>query len=349
MLGEPAFGAHNDQRDFVPRGVRHWLGSVTYRLRTGGIALQRATRQIGFLAGTTLVLLRLVVGFHFLNEGLDKLLEPRPFSAAFFSRAVGPAAEFFRGLAWDPDGLVRLGYEPSGSAFPNINMDATKKVWEDFRARVVAHFQLDDKQAEQSQKIVQKYQQLLDDFARSRREELIEYFQGVERRNRYWADRQRMDVASLRGQVDTLVAELDKQRRELLAEVEALWSGLERELNALGEQSGRGPVAIPRLARRWLDSETLDKVVPWFDVAVGISLITGLLVRPMGLLASLFLASIVASQWPLDPYAASTWPQAIELAAVVHLTAMGAGRWAGADAILAGCCAGCCRRKPQGR
>ncbi len=289
--------------------------------------------------------LRLVIGFHFLNEGIDKLLEPRPFSAAFLSQAVGPASEFFRGLVWDPDGLTRLGYEPSGSVFPRINVSPTKAAWDEYRARIVAHFQLSDQQVKESDRIVEKYKQLLDDFIRTRQEELIEYFQGIERRNRYWIDRNRMDVESLRQQVVTLTAELEQKKRSLLSEVEALWKGLERDLNALGAASGRTALPIARLGGKWFDSYTIDRIVPWFDVVVGAGLITGLLVRPLGLLAMLFLGSIIVSQWPLDPIAAPTWSQAIELVAIMHLSVMGAGRWAGLDALLARCCTSCCRRR----
>lgn len=46
--------------------------------------------------------LRILVGWHFLYEGLTKLTAPSWTSAGYLKQARGPLAEFFRGLAADP-------------------------------------------------------------------------------------------------------------------------------------------------------------------------------------------------------------------------------------------------------
>lgn len=287
-----------------------------------------------------------MVGFHFLNEGLDKLLHPRPFTAAFLESAVGPCAAFFHGLIWDPDGLYRLGYQRGSGTLPQIDMEPTKAAWKGFSARIVAHYGLDQQQQQQVEDLLQRYYRVLDEYVRQHQAEIIEYFQGIERRDRYRKDPNRTEVASLREQLARIEAQLRAKRAELLAQVDAMWNGLERDMNQLADQeSARPDLRIQKLGRRWLDSVSLDAIIPWFDLSVGICLLTGTLVRLAGSLGALFLASIVVSQWPLDAQAAPTWAQGIELAAMIHLVAIGAGRWAGVDSLLGRCCAGCCRWK----
>jgi thiosulfate dehydrogenase [quinone] large subunit len=49
--------------------------------------------------------LRVLVGWHFLYEGLTKLTAPSWSSAGYLKQARGPLAEFFRGLAANPGQL----------------------------------------------------------------------------------------------------------------------------------------------------------------------------------------------------------------------------------------------------
>jgi hypothetical protein len=97
------------------------------------------------------------------------------------------------------------------------------------------------------------------------------------------------------------------------------------------------------------DSEMADRVVPWFDAAIGVCLILGLLTRPAAILGAIFLASICLSQWPLTPGAAPIYNQAIEMLALLVLAAVGAGRFLGLDYFLS-CAYGACfgaRRTPN--
>ena len=48
---------------------------------------------------TTLILLRLIIGYHFLFEGVDKLLNPFWSSAGFLLQSSGPFSGFFQSLA----------------------------------------------------------------------------------------------------------------------------------------------------------------------------------------------------------------------------------------------------------
>ena len=92
----------------------------------------------------------------------------------------------------------------------------------------------------------------------------------------------------------------------------------------------------------------MDRVVPWFDVAIGVCLILGLLTRPAAILGAMFLASVCASQWPLSPGAMPIYNQAVEMLALLALAAIGAGRFAGLDYFCCGLKAICCPGKKTG-
>jgi thiosulfate dehydrogenase (quinone) large subunit len=53
----------------------------------------------------SIVLLRVVIGWHFLYEGIAKLSAPSWSAAGFLSQSRGPFAGIFRGLAADPETL----------------------------------------------------------------------------------------------------------------------------------------------------------------------------------------------------------------------------------------------------
>ena len=85
-----------------------------------------------------------------------------------------------------------------------------------------------------------------------------------------------------------------------------------------------------------MDSEFVDRAIPYFDIAVGLCLILGLFTRPAAILGGLFLASVCVSQWPGYPGAAPIYPYVIEMLALFALAAIGAGQIAGLDFLVCG-------------
>jgi uncharacterized membrane protein YphA (DoxX/SURF4 family) len=75
----------------------------------------------------------------------------------------------------------------------------------------------------------------------------------------------------------------------------------------------------------------VDKVIPIFDMSVGILLILGLLTPIAGLAAGIFLASVVLTQFPGAPGTLPTYYQAIEMVACFVIAFADAGRFAGLD------------------
>ena len=103
---------------------------------------------------------------------------------------------------------------------------------------------------------------------------------------------------------------------------------------ATADQAGDSHVGIKKLGRRPLDSITVDRIIPYFDLVVGLCLFLGLLLRSASTLAGMFLLSVIASQWPGAVGAAPVYYQVIELAGLVVLVTTSAGSYAGLDYFI---------------
>jgi len=316
---------------------------------SGDFPLSLTRHNLGLFGALAIIGLRLTIGFHFFSEGLDKLLNPRPFTAPFLSAAKGPFAPLLRSYVWDADGLVRLGYTGPGSK--GMSVKPTEKHWDEYTRRAITHYGFDEQQKKRAADILKRYQRDLRQFARDYREDIAEYFRGVERRNQQLATRSIQQVDSLRGQSETWQSELRKKGAPLLAQVDSLWVGLERDLYALVKSSkspaSREKLAIGTLQPYVIDAGTIDRIVPWFDLFVGLSLIAGLLTRVGAVLGAAFLAMVAVSQFPGATGAIPTWPQWIEMFALLSLAAVNAGQYGGLDFLVRAARAKCCPSKRQ--
>jgi len=297
--------------------------------------VSRSSICIGWLAAAAIFLLRIGIGVHFLDEGWSKLEHPKPFSAGFFGSAKGPLAPYYKNLVWDADGLFRL------------DAKSTLAVWDDYRGRIVSHYGFDEKQQKAAADTAKRYSDRLKQFLASKNETIDEYVLFLERRDKNTADQSRQ-LASLQTHDARIAGETNKLRAELVPPLDRLAKDYEDAMNSLATQeqwTRHGRLAISKPGRTALDTETLDRVVPWFDAAVGVCLILGLFTRPAALCAAAFLGSICLSQWPLASGAAPIYNQAVEALALLVLAAVGAGRFLGLDWFLGGLRAMCCPAK----
>ena len=56
----------------------------------------------------TIVVLRVLIGWHFLYEGLSKMMNPTWSAAGYLTQARGPLSGFFRWMAADPNVLANV-------------------------------------------------------------------------------------------------------------------------------------------------------------------------------------------------------------------------------------------------
>jgi hypothetical protein len=288
-------------------------------------------RQLGMTALIAVVALRVGIGLHFYMEGAAKIRDPVPYSANFLLAAKGQFAPLFRSLVWDPDGLERL------------DQDQTLQIWDHYLQRSIDHYGLSGDDAKAAQQAFKQRKGQLDWWISGNKTEIADYRKGLERRNRYWQQNDRMQVASLRGQVATIERELGSKRSALIGPIDQIWNGYVEDLRRLGKR--RHALAITKPNRRALDSESIDRVIRYFDVAVGALLILGLFTRAAAAAAALFLCSVVVSQWPGAWGAIPVWPQFIEMLGLVVLAAVGAGRFDGLDFLLSSVRCWCCPPK----
>ena len=289
------------------------------------------------MAFVALVALRVGIGFHFFIEGANKLRDPQPYSAGFLANAKGPLAPWFHSLVCDADGLARL--EINGEGEP-----AALLVLAQFHEHVVRHYGFDDRQVEAAKQMLALRSDQLKDWLKQTGPEIGEYQRGLERRDAYQLDPARTQVAGLREQVDTIRGELASKRRELVGPIDRIWQDYETDLHGLATplQRQRGRLELPKPGSRPLDSNSIDNVIRYFDISVGVLLIVGFITRLAAAMGTVFLCSVIASQWPGAEGAVSVWPQLIESLGLIVLAATGAGRFAGLDYLIGGLRGWCC-------
>lgn len=303
--------------------------------------LSQPSLRFGFLAALTVVALRLGVGMHFLSEGLTKVLHPKPFSAPFLGNAKGPLARYFHEMVYDHEGRARLGITEDEQGAPINDPEPTVEIWKKFAADASDHYVLDEEGRKRATAIVDDYVGRFEALLEDNSAELREYTLGLDRSEQNEQDPVWQHVPSLWGQSQTIAAELKQKRDGWLTDIDAMWAGLEEEVNALGDGHAVH-LALPRVGHRPLDSLTVDRVIPWFDLLVGATLVVGLFTRLSASLGGLFLASVVASQWPFALGAAPVWSQLVEMLALFALAGIGAGRFAGLDGVLGALWNWCC-------
>ena len=282
-----------------------------------------------------IVILRLMIGLHFFSEGTAKLGGGFS-STGFLSNAKGPLAPGFQGMVWDREGRDRLGMAHNKQGDLVIQGEPTRKAWRNFRADVADYYGFDKEQQKESEKILSSYLGQYDWYVKTNRDEILKYFKQLERREGQHQDAVYTDVTSLREQGEKLEGDLRKDRAGLLSGIDKMWGGLEHDMNGLAtaDQAGDSHVGIKKLGRRPLDSITVDRIIPYFDLVVGLCLFLGLLLRSASTLAGMFLLSVIASQWPGAVGAAPVYYQVIELAGLVVLVTTSAGNYAGLDYFI---------------
>lgn len=170
-------------------------------------------------------------------------------------------------------------------------------------------------------------------------EEINNYFLGLNQRMRGFRrdgiNRQQViqEVPSLEGQAKSIEQDMKKERGPWLAAVESGWDTLEEELNGLAvdSQKSYGYLELERPYDASPMLQIVDRIIPWFDLVVGILLIFGLFSRLASMAGGLFLMGVIATQTPWSPGSMDTYYQCIEMFALFVLAGTWAGYYGGLD------------------
>lgn len=286
-------------------------------------------RLLGLIGITMLVLLRVTIGWHFYAEGVDKRKAGDWTAAPFFANANGPLAHQFQQLVWDWDGSFRL------------NRDAIMLVFAQYRDQAGSHFGFDEKQQAQAQlnyaKAIEQYDWVIAENAA----DLEEFKFGRERIERLHVDDKeraiRDGVSSLGGQRETIRQEWRAKAAPALKLIDTIWTNYEADQNRVAttdqqDAAGYFPFIKPRT--NLVDTSSIDQILPYFDIVIGLCLLLGLFTPLAALAAAGFLGSVFLSQLPPSSGPGSTYYQLIESMACLVLAGTGAGRFAGIDYFL---------------
>ena len=145
----------------------------------------------------------------------------------------------------------------------------------------------------------------------------------------------RLFVASMRSQKETIETQRLNSVRPALGAIDKVMSNYELQMNKIATDEQRKlpdnkglkpnlPMELPGAS--FLRTDLVDKIIPIFDMVIGILLIVGLLTRVASLAAAAFLISVVLSQFPGFAGTTPTYYQAIEAMACLVLFSTDAGR-----------------------
>ncbi|MCS5629748.1 MAG: DoxX family membrane protein [Pirellulaceae bacterium] len=294
------------------------------------------------------MLLRLSVGWHFFKEGAAKM-DGGFSSTSFLNSAKGPFSGGFQAMLWDTDGKIRLCYQSSsqssGWSEPSYNTKSVVDHWKAYQADVISYQRLEGDWAKAATGIVNRRADQLNEFFEVNHDDVIHLFNQMERREIQLKTEAMSGVTSLRAQGLQLENEIRSSRVPMLASIDLIWEGLQRELNALGT---RVPLPLGKINAPPIAANQLDRFIPWFDIIVGLCLLLGLCTPVAALAGAGFLLSVILSQFPGSAGAQPTYYQTIEMCSLLVIVFTGAGKHVSLDSILGHCC--CCRKhtaKPQ--
>ncbi|MEM6474271.1 MAG: DoxX family protein [Planctomycetota bacterium] len=282
-------------------------------------------RILGAIAIAMLVMLRLMIGWHFFSEGIEKYQQGNWDAAPFFANAKGPFASHFREIVWDHDGKVRR------------DVEYTRWWFDEYRKKAAEYYGFGEKEnntAEESlDQVLLSLETVLDDYS----DDLTQYDLGLERLKAMESEADRTGVSSLAGQIETVRRENDDLKNPVLAKIDKLWQDYEISINALAAPNQREaspPIKLQKPATARIDTSVLNRVVPYFDMIIGWCLLLGLFTPLASLAAAGFLGSVFLSSYPPATGPISSNYQMIECLACLVLASTGAGRFAGVDFFL---------------
>lgn len=296
--------------------------------------------RLGLLAIIALVFLRFMVGFHFYMEGTAKVREGGFSSTGFLSSAKGPFAKSFQSMLPDFDGEIRLDtgkVRDKPDSKDDYKSGALKQAYDGFVAEASQVFRFTEEQASEAKKIVEDSRKLLVENYKTYASEIEEYKSGMPRVASLETDEMRTNVTSMRKQRDDIETKWRALAKPALADIDRITADFERRINELAteEQSTNDKkkiyVSFKLPSNSPIDVKLIDKILPIFDMSVGILLMLGLLTPIAAFAAGLFLASVVLTQFPGSHGSAPTYYQAIEMLACFFLAFSDAGRYAGLD------------------
>lgn len=317
----------------------------------------------------SLILLRLVIGWHFLFEGLHKihsLYSPKPFSSEiYFRESSGPLGKFMKGFLPDPDAEL----------IAKLDEKSITNEWNSTFKNFTSSYQLTPEQTKSAEEILEKDLKKTKEWLAEGKKEIeipspdgkpggtlkinyttpqwISYYKSkidelekIRTDDRSWYLGKELDKA----RIAATKAEIAKGRKELGDDYESQRNSFNSDLQKLltSEQKSKTikidekkPTFI-----HWINLMTIFGIT-----AIGIGLFLGLFTRVACLGGIAFLAmtylTIPPFPWlPVPPLNEGNYvfinKNMVEMFGMIVLFTTNSGRWFGLDAILANLLPSCC-------
>lgn len=193
--------------------------------------------------------------------------------------------------------------------------------------------------------------QQLADYISSVESDVAEWQHELSRLHDWEAAPEAADVPFEKGRITEKKAETKAASAGWIAQVRDLEAGLFADLRAtLTPEQAANSSLVDSVNDTLKDSgerklHRMNVAVTWLVSGVGALLLLGLLTRLAAAGGIAFLLMVVATQPPWVAGAAPTYNQIVEIAALLVLFAVGAGRWFGLDFFLRALVGKCCGRK----
>jgi uncharacterized membrane protein YphA (DoxX/SURF4 family) len=286
------------------------------------------------LALAALAFLRIVIGLHFFLEGTSHLRDPYWSSVPFRKAAVGPLAASYQALLPETgDWSATLGAadrRPADEAIAAWEKSVTAG-WQNRLAERIKAAPLAAEAREQAEASLAAAGKELSGWLAGIRSDLVAYRLEVARLADNAARPVAREVPFERERVAKKRRELAGQASGWMADATAIGRRLEAAWDAdLAPEARRRVAAATPPSPLW----KADRFVSWSLATIGGCLVLGLFTKFNAIGGAIFLASVVASQPFWVPGAQATYPQWVEMAALLAIAALPIGGWSGLDYFL---------------
>jgi uncharacterized membrane protein YphA (DoxX/SURF4 family) len=317
-----------------------------------------------------MVALRVVIGWHFFQEGLNHKHDPKWSSEGFLRAAKGPLADFYQSKApglhnyhvllavpldreadGKPAGLgenqqPEKADESEKSLVYSDWYGAIVKDWQNRSTEIANRYAFTDEQRKKLDELLGDYDKQLVVVFKGNKEQagyaddMRAYRHQLHRNRKLGAAAGAEDIPNLASRMKKREAnptseqatQIDSTPAQWLADVKGLETAFEQDALALRseEQTKIGP-----LPEALSDLRKMDTAITWLLIVGGGCLVVGLFTRLSAFALALFLASVVFSQpfWVADAVK-TTYFEWTELVALLVLATSPVGRWAGLDFFI---------------
>lgn len=295
-------------------------------------------QQLTFMTLVFLVLLRTVIGWHFLYEGIVKIESHRaainPWTSKWYLNAsTGPFAPIFKSIS-DPDPF----------ALESVNPHELETRWREEVERWIRHYDLEPAQVRILEASAEEAIKALDDYYQEK--ENWKRFQVLRQEVADWQEASSADdlLTHERNELAVRRNELEDMRDEVgapIRETEArLWEHAKSILTPEQAALGPPPERVDILA-------IADQITMWGLALVGLLMMLGLFSRLSALGAAGFLTLfyLAIPPWPGLPEVPPVEgnylivnKNLVELFACLVLVMIPTGKWVGIDALISRLC-----------